>query len=139
MGKAESRGRTSFGQRMHQARKRLGLTQMQVCEALSSITQGAISECETSASSSRRTAEFARLYRCSSHWLSTGKGSPGWDEREDALAQENLERDALRALRALPLDQWIQAVAELVAKAEMHRYIHRHEAAPEPRELEPGD
>ena len=124
---------------MDRARTRLGLRQMQVRDAISSITQSALSQLETGAAGSRRTAEFARLYRCSSHWLSTGTGSPGWDEREDALAQENLERDALRALRALPLDQWIQAVAELVAKAEMRRYIHRHEAAPEPRELEPGD
>jgi transcriptional regulator with XRE-family HTH domain len=118
MGNAESRGRMPFAERMFQARSRLDRTQMQVCEELG-IMHGTISLLETTASSRKRTVEFARLYRCNPHWLSTGEGSPGWDAQEDAVAQEDIERDALRALRALPLDQRLQAVAELVAKAEM--------------------
>jgi hypothetical protein len=120
MGNAESRGRTPFAERMLQARSRLDRTQMQVCEELG-IMHGTIALLETTGSSSKRTVEFARLYRCNPHWLSTGEGSPGWDEQEDAVAQEDIERDALRALRALPLDQRLQAVAELIAKAEMRR------------------
>ena len=120
MRNAESRGGTPFAERMFQARSRLGWTQMQVCEELG-IMHGTISLFETIASSSKRTVEFARLYRCNPKWLSTGEGSPGWDEQEDAIAQEDIERDALRALRALPLDQRLQAVTELIAKAEMRR------------------
>jgi transcriptional regulator with XRE-family HTH domain len=85
MGNADSRGRTPFAERMFQARMRLGWTQMQVCEELG-IMHGTISLLETTSSTSRRTDEFARLYRCDPHWLATGAGSPGWDEQSDAVA-----------------------------------------------------
>jgi hypothetical protein len=58
---------------------------MQVCEELG-IMHGTISLLETTASSSRRTVGFARLYRCDPDWLATGEGSPGWDEQPDAVA-----------------------------------------------------
>lgn len=85
MENADSSDRTLFGQRMFQARSRLGLTQIQVCDELG-IMHGTISLLETTGSSSRRTVEFARLYRCDPRWLATGLGSPGWDEQRDVVA-----------------------------------------------------
>src|SRR4051794_26748677 len=73
------RGRTPFGQRMHLARKRAKLTQVQVRDALS-VAQSTLSELETTAHSSGRTAEFAALYNCDARWLATGEESPGWRE-----------------------------------------------------------
>lgn len=44
------------------------------------MPQSSLSWLESSAASSARVVEFARLYRCDcAHWLAAGEGSPGWE------------------------------------------------------------
>lgn len=71
------KSRTGFGERMHQARKVAKLTQEAACAALSPhVAQSTLSELETTAAGSSRTAEFAVAYKCNGHWLATGEGAP---------------------------------------------------------------
>jgi hypothetical protein len=96
---------------------------------------------ETTASKSGKTAQFAQLYRCNAHWLATGEGSPCWDgepgEAAAALSSppslSDLERDVLQALRALPPEERLTAVADLVARAEKQRYLGQHAVSEAPQ------
>jgi transcriptional regulator with XRE-family HTH domain len=69
------RDRTPFGQRMVEARKRAGLTQQQVAEALK-IRQGTLAELEVKGQGSAMVVQYASLYGCSPAWLATGEGAP---------------------------------------------------------------
>jgi hypothetical protein len=60
------------------AREHAELKQEEVCATLE-IAQSTLSDLEAKALSSRRTVQFAELYRCNAKWLATGEGSPGWD------------------------------------------------------------
>jgi transcriptional regulator with XRE-family HTH domain len=66
---------TTFGGRLRQARKNLGLTQVQLAEALG-VTQGQITMVETDKSvfSIEVLARVHNLYGISPTWLITGKG-----------------------------------------------------------------
>lgn len=68
-----TRDRTPFGSRMLIARKRAGLTQIQVQKALG-VSQSTLSGLETEAHSSGKVVEYAMLYRVNPHWLATGEG-----------------------------------------------------------------
>lgn len=67
------RERTSFGQRLFDAREAAGLKQEDVCERIG-IAQGTLSGLERSASASRHTAMLAKIYGVDAHWLATGQG-----------------------------------------------------------------
>jgi transcriptional regulator with XRE-family HTH domain len=140
----ESRERTPFGQRMHDARLKAGLTQVQVREALG-ISQGTLSQLERTSTKSGRVAEFARLYGCDPHWLATGEGitpaagapppKPPRDfsdrhtvsDSDWALLQEIKDMEASPAL-ARRLQELRAELAERMEFAE-NVYRHRVEAA----------
>lgn len=68
-----ARGRTPFGQRMFDARKKAKLTQVKVCEQLG-LSQGTLAELEKKGLGSSHTTRFAALYGVAAIWLATGEG-----------------------------------------------------------------
>lgn len=68
------RERSAFGQRMYEARKASGLTQVEVQTALG-ISQSNMSDLEGTAESSTFVPQLAELYKVDAHWLATGEGS----------------------------------------------------------------
>lgn len=81
-----TRGRTAFGARMFQARRRRGLTQPQVAKALK-IAQSTLSDAEHVALGSTLVTEFAALYCCNATWLATGEGDPDWDSVRESTGK----------------------------------------------------
>lgn len=69
-----TRGRTAFGLRMYEARKRAKMTQEKAAEVVG-IAQSTLSELETVANGSTYTVKLAAVYGCSAAWLSDGIGS----------------------------------------------------------------
>ena len=67
-----ARMRSDFGQRMHDARKKAGLTQGEVAGTLG-IGQSTIGVIETTANSSQHTPALAKLYGVDPYYLATGK------------------------------------------------------------------
>lgn len=71
--KKPARERTGFGHRMAKARAHRGLSQRAVAMALG-VSQGTVSEAETTAEGSAHVTRFASLYGVNADWLATGEG-----------------------------------------------------------------
>lgn len=126
---SKSRERTSFGERMLQARERAGFTQMQVRQRLK-VSQGTLSELERMAHGTKRLIEFAALYGVDATWLATGKGEmdgatairvaepAGRDYTIDAQARELLAdfRDLLPEEQA----QWRAKIHDRAQQMRQH-------------------
>lgn len=64
---------TDFGKRVAQARKRAGLTQKELAPKVG-MSQSNLSELETVAHESGKTAQIAHVCRVDAYWLATGEG-----------------------------------------------------------------
>jgi len=80
--KPTSRQRTEFGTRLVQARKRAGLTQVQLARALGMV-QSALSAAEYANNSSLKSTQMATVLGVNPLWLTTGQGS--WDDAVGTL------------------------------------------------------
>ena len=89
--KNADRERTEFGRRMLWARTEAQKKQVEVCQALG-ISQGTLSELETTSAGSSKVTYFARLYGVDAHWLASGDGSA---RPKHFLSDEALEFAAL--------------------------------------------
>ncbi len=70
------KGRTPFGQRMYEARRDAGLTQVQAAKK-AGVDQSTVSLAETTAFHSKHTGALAAVYKADAVYLATGKVSPG--------------------------------------------------------------
>lgn len=88
MARRSARERTPFAKRMVEAREAAGLTQVKACEILG-IRQSTLAEIETTANSSRLTAQLATVYGVDPHHLATGEyaGLEGRHELDDPVVQ----------------------------------------------------
>lgn len=68
-----TRERTPFGERLHLARMRAGLSQSTLAK-LAGISQSTMAEAETIAHGSSKTVQLAAALRVDSRWLATGEG-----------------------------------------------------------------
>lgn len=112
MTRRSARERTPFAARMVQAREAAGLTQVAACEKLG-IRQSTLAEIETTANSSRLTAQLATVYGVDPHHLATGvfAGPEDRDELDDPVVQllhdisgvppEKRKEAAIAAIRAI--------------------------------------
>ena len=120
---------------MFEARTRVGLVQIDVKKALD-IAQSTLSELETTANSSGRTTEFARLYRCDANWLATGAGDPAWDQDQPSGAHAafpimSLHMETIMDFLTLDAARQVAIADEIRAEATAKR---AQIAAPSPAE-----
>ena len=98
----------TFGTRIRDLRKSLGLTQVQL-SALCGITQGSLSAIEKGNTKELKAGtilELARHLGTSPEWLKTGRGSPG-----EPVTPDPDESEALHLFRALPparREEWLR-------------------------------
>lgn len=90
--------RSEFGKRLFEARKLAGLTQQQA--AVGIMGQSTLAELEKQGQGSAHTAELAKRYNVSPHWLATGEGE---------MKLSNVEPGPDIKEGGVPLISWIQA------------------------------
>lgn len=78
--------RSAFGARLYKARTDRKMTQMKVAKAIG-ISQGTLTQLETTSNGSTHTAQLAKLYGVDANWLATGEGGKASEEAADLAAQ----------------------------------------------------